>query len=427
MPSGRASAGSRRRTSAGRRSSAAPSARTVELRSHSAARAAAAPPAWRNVMQASADRRRPGEQAPRPEAHARGRAPPPTRPEPAGRTRSRAARAARPVRSRRSRPRPSARPAAFASRAATTGAHEIARPAASPDHEHAANEQRHPAHVPACCIEMAASASVGPSTSTTSAVVMAASTTTSGCPESEPSAGAARSAAELSSIDDSYMRTRKWARGRRQARPVIPGYTSFLMSWEMMRNLVRDEWVILSLSARVVSGRLGRDLRAMYALWNVVPKSEAFKNRVIDALERGDIAKATALCEMSQVPIADVFERGLLVLRQDAGEDDGGGDVPAKRDRADAQALSVGARHRGIIGAVRRPVRNRGRHPQGVPIDVRGRHGRLQGRVAGDRGRAGGHRGRPAGRDLRGHRLQLFRRTDRRRSPCSTASSPRSS
>ena len=85
------------------------------------------------------------------------------------------------------------------------------------------------------------------------------------------------------------------------------------MSWEMMRNLVRDEWVILSLLVAWSLAGLAVICERLYALWNLVPKSEAFKNRVIDALERGDVAKATALCEMSPIPIADVFERGLAV------------------------------------------------------------------------------------------------------------------
>jgi biopolymer transport protein ExbB len=98
-----------------------------------------------------------------------------------------------------------------------------------------------------------------------------------------------------------------------RARAAVPGYTFFLMSWEMMRNLVRDEWLILSLLLAWSLAGLAVICERLYALWNVVPKSEAFKNRVIDALEKGDLAKATALCEMSQVPIADVFERGLAV------------------------------------------------------------------------------------------------------------------
>src|SRR4029078_12174620 len=98
-----------------------------------------------------------------------------------------------------------------------------------------------------------------------------------------------------------------------RARCAVPGYTSSLMSWEMMRNLVRDEWLILSILLAWSLGGLAVICERLYALWDIVPKSEAFNNRVIDALERGDIAKATALCEMSQVPIADVFERGLAV------------------------------------------------------------------------------------------------------------------
>jgi len=88
------------------------------------------------------------------------------------------------------------------------------------------------------------------------------------------------------------------------------------MSWEMMRNLVRDEWVILSLLLAWSLAGLAVICERMYALWNVIPKSEAFKNRVVDALERNDIGKAAALCEMSQVPLADVFERGLAVYQK---------------------------------------------------------------------------------------------------------------
>ena len=88
------------------------------------------------------------------------------------------------------------------------------------------------------------------------------------------------------------------------------------MSWEMMRNLIRDEWLILSLLLAWSLAGLAVICERLYALWNVVPKSEAFKNRVVDALERGDLAKAAALCEMSPIPIADVFERGLAVYQK---------------------------------------------------------------------------------------------------------------
>ena len=88
------------------------------------------------------------------------------------------------------------------------------------------------------------------------------------------------------------------------------------MSWETIRNLVRDEWVILSLLLAWSLAGLTVICERFYALWNIIPKSETFKNRVIDALETGDLGKASALCEMSQVPLAEVFERGLQVYQK---------------------------------------------------------------------------------------------------------------
>jgi biopolymer transport protein ExbB len=92
------------------------------------------------------------------------------------------------------------------------------------------------------------------------------------------------------------------------------------MSWEMIRNLLRDEWVILSLLLAWSLAGLTVICERLYALWNVIPKSEAFKNRVLDALESGDTGKAAALCEMSQVPLAEVFERGLHVYQKTPGK-----------------------------------------------------------------------------------------------------------
>src|SRR5450432_3964560 len=88
------------------------------------------------------------------------------------------------------------------------------------------------------------------------------------------------------------------------------------MSWETIRNLVRDEWLILSLLLAWSMAGLAVICERFYALWNVIPKSEAFKNRVIDSLEHGDLGKASALAEMSQVPLADVFERGLQIFQK---------------------------------------------------------------------------------------------------------------
>ena len=92
------------------------------------------------------------------------------------------------------------------------------------------------------------------------------------------------------------------------------------MSWEMIRNLVRDEWVILSLLLAWSLAGLTVICERLYALWNILPRSETFKNRVVDALEHGDLGKAAALCEMFPVPLAEVFERGLHVYQKTPGK-----------------------------------------------------------------------------------------------------------
>ena len=88
------------------------------------------------------------------------------------------------------------------------------------------------------------------------------------------------------------------------------------MSWETIRNLVRDEWLILSLLLAWSLAGLAVICERLYSLWNILPKSAEFKDRVVDAIARGDLGKAAALAEMSQVPLADVFERGLQVFQK---------------------------------------------------------------------------------------------------------------
>jgi len=92
------------------------------------------------------------------------------------------------------------------------------------------------------------------------------------------------------------------------------------MTWETIRNLVRDEWVILSLLLMWSLAGLTVICERVYSLWNVVPKATAFKEKVIAALEGGDLAKASALCETSPGPLAEVFERGLNVFRKTPGK-----------------------------------------------------------------------------------------------------------
>jgi len=92
------------------------------------------------------------------------------------------------------------------------------------------------------------------------------------------------------------------------------------MTWETIRNLVRDEWVILTLLLVWSLAGLTVICERVYSLWNVLPKSAAFKDKVVAALEGGDLAKAAALCETSPGPLAEVFERGLNVFRKTPGK-----------------------------------------------------------------------------------------------------------
>jgi biopolymer transport protein ExbB len=86
------------------------------------------------------------------------------------------------------------------------------------------------------------------------------------------------------------------------------------MSWETIRNLIHDEWVILLLLLVWSVAGVAVICERLYALWRVRAKSEQFKARVIEAVEKGDLAKAAALCETSNDPLGEVFGRGLRVF-----------------------------------------------------------------------------------------------------------------
>jgi biopolymer transport protein ExbB len=85
------------------------------------------------------------------------------------------------------------------------------------------------------------------------------------------------------------------------------------MTWETIRNLIHDEWVILLLLLVWSVAGVAVICERIYSLWRVLAKSEVFKNRVIEAVEKGDLAKATALCETATDPLGEVFGRGLRV------------------------------------------------------------------------------------------------------------------
>jgi len=86
------------------------------------------------------------------------------------------------------------------------------------------------------------------------------------------------------------------------------------MTWETIRNLIHDEWAILSLLVLWSVAGVAVICERVYSLWGILPKSEAFKQRVIEAVGNGDLAKAAALCETANDPLGEVFGRGLRVF-----------------------------------------------------------------------------------------------------------------
>jgi biopolymer transport protein ExbB len=88
------------------------------------------------------------------------------------------------------------------------------------------------------------------------------------------------------------------------------------MTWETLRDLLRDEWLILGLLLVWSLAGLTIICERFYSLWNLLPKAEAFKDKVIAAIENGELPKAAALCETSDEPLADVFEKGLKTFKK---------------------------------------------------------------------------------------------------------------
>jgi biopolymer transport protein ExbB/TolQ len=93
-----------------------------------------------------------------------------------------------------------------------------------------------------------------------------------------------------------------------------PDTLTGLVTWETISNLIRDEWAILSLLLVWSIAGLTIICERIYSLWKVLPKSEVFKDQVIEAIEAGDLPKAQALCETSKDPLAGVFGRGFKVF-----------------------------------------------------------------------------------------------------------------
>ena len=88
------------------------------------------------------------------------------------------------------------------------------------------------------------------------------------------------------------------------------------MTWETLRDLLRDEWLILGLLLVWSLAGLTIICERFYSLWNLLPKAEAFKDKVVAAIENNELPKAAALCETSDEPLADVFEKGLKTFKK---------------------------------------------------------------------------------------------------------------
>jgi biopolymer transport protein ExbB len=77
--------------------------------------------------------------------------------------------------------------------------------------------------------------------------------------------------------------------------------------WRMVHD---DPFVVVLLALWSVVA-LAIICERIYSLWNVQAKTEAFKERVLGAIGRGELAAASALCEASQCPLAEVYEKAL--------------------------------------------------------------------------------------------------------------------
>jgi len=85
---------------------------------------------------------------------------------------------------------------------------------------------------------------------------------------------------------------------------------------EILWRMVKDDLFVVVLLAIWSVVALAIICERVYALWNVQDKSRSFKERVISAIGRGELAAAAALCEASPVPLAEIFEKGILAYQR---------------------------------------------------------------------------------------------------------------
>jgi biopolymer transport protein ExbB len=80
---------------------------------------------------------------------------------------------------------------------------------------------------------------------------------------------------------------------------------------EILSRMVHDDLFVVVLLAVWSVVALAIICERLYSLWSVQSRSEAFRDRVIAAVDRGELAAAHALCEASQSPLADIYEKAL--------------------------------------------------------------------------------------------------------------------
>ena len=90
------------------------------------------------------------------------------------------------------------------------------------------------------------------------------------------------------------------------------------MFLEAIRRTAANDWWLLLLLGLWSVAALTIIFERMHYLWNLRKKSEAFKDQILATMEKGEISAAAALCQASQLPIAQVFERGFQVHAKNA-------------------------------------------------------------------------------------------------------------
>jgi biopolymer transport protein ExbB len=84
---------------------------------------------------------------------------------------------------------------------------------------------------------------------------------------------------------------------------------------EIIWRMVKDDIFVVILLALWSVVALAIICERVYSLWNVQAKTEAFKERVLAAIARGELAAAHALCEASPCPLAEVYEKALATYQ----------------------------------------------------------------------------------------------------------------